>query len=107
MYDLATCEPYNRLIHGGEDNQHFIVIYQYSLEEFYSDMWKSETSFHFKKMKNKDHCFIQNYKKVIKNISTKMQLVEIFRVNNIELCIIHTYKINILKRRWKKKYYSI
>ena len=36
-----------------------------------------------------------------------MQLVEIFRENNVDLCILHTYKINILKRRWKKKYYSI
>jgi hypothetical protein len=107
MYDLATCEPYNSLVHGGENNGHFIVIYQYDLYEFYNNVWKSETSFYFKKLRNQEHIDIQNYKKVIRNISTKMQLVEIFRENNIELCIIHTYKINILKRRWKKKYYSI
>lgn len=108
MFDLATCEPYNSLLHGGNENGHFIVIYQYSLDEFYdSNLWKSETSFYFKKLRNKQHLEIQNYSKVIRTISTKMQLVEIFRENNMELCIIHTYKINILKRRWKKKYYSI
>jgi len=107
MYDLATCEPYNSSVHGGEDNGHFIVIYQYDLYEFYSNIWKSETSFYFKKLRKQEHGVIQNYKNVIRNISTKMQLVEIFRENNVELCIIHTYKINILKRRWKKKYYSM
>ena len=108
MFELATCEPYNSLLHGGEDNGHFIVIYSYDLDEFYgSNLWKSETSFYFKKLRNKEHLSIQNYKTVIRNISTKMQLVEIFRENGVELCIIHTYKINILKRRWKKKYYSI
>ena len=107
MFDLATCEPYNSLIHGGNDNGHFIVIYQYSPEEFFEYNWKTETSFYFKHIRNKQHNDIQNYKKVIQNISTKMQLVEIFRENNVELCVIHTYKINILKRRWKKKYYSL
>jgi len=108
MFELATCEPYNSLIHGGEDNGTFIVIYGYELYEFYeSNLWKSETSFYFKRIRNKQHNVIQNYSKVIRNISTKMQLVEIFRENGMEVCIIHTYKINILKRRWKKKYYSI
>jgi hypothetical protein len=107
MYTLATCEPYNSLIHGNNDNGKFIVIYEYSLDEFYSNDWKSETKYYFKRIQNMPHNHIQNYKKIIKNISTKMQLVEIFRENNVELSIIHTYKINILKRRWKKKYYSI
>ena len=108
MYDLATCEPHNSLIHGGNDIGHFLVIYEYSLDEFYSsNLWKSETTFYFKKIRNKNHGFIRNYNKVIRNISTKMQLVEIFRENDMYYCVIHTYKINILKRRWKKKYYSM
>jgi hypothetical protein len=108
MYDLATCEPHNSIIHGGNDNDHFLVIYEYSLDEFYdSNLWKSETSFYFKKIRNKPHNHIRNYAKLIRNISTKMQLVEIFRENGLYTCVLHTYKINILKRRWKKKYYCL
>ena len=107
MFQLATCEPCNSFIHGGNDKDHFIVIYEYPLDEFFENHWKSETKYYFKRIQNMPHNTIQNYKNVIKNISTKMQLVEIFRENNVDLCILHTYKINILKRRWKKKYYSI
>jgi hypothetical protein len=103
MLSLATCVPQSH-IHGcSSDN--FIVIYGYDLDEFYDNGWKSETKFYLKHVKNINHSTIRNYKKVIKKISEKMQLVEIFRVNNVDLCILHTYKINIIKRLWKKYYY--
>ena len=102
MLSLATCVPQS-YIHG-ETSDNYIVIYGYDLDEFYSNEWKAETKFYIKHVKNINHP-IRNYKKIIKNISEKMQLVEIFRVNDVDVCILHTYKINIFKRLWKK--YSI
>jgi hypothetical protein len=50
-----------------------------------------------------DHDVIRNYPVVLANCN-KINLVEIV-VDNYgrDLCIIHTYKINIIKRLWRKK----
>ena len=101
MLTLATCVPQSHSIHG-ENNDNFIIIYQYDVDEFYSNKWKSETKFYIKHIKNINHETIRNYKKVIRCISEKMQLVEIFRINGVDVCVLHTYKINILKRMWRK-----
>jgi hypothetical protein len=100
MLSLATCVPQSH-IHG-EISDNFIVIYSYDIDEFYSNEWKSETKYYIKHVKHINHNTIRNYKKIIKHISEKMQLVEIFRINDVDICILHTYKINILKRLWKK-----
>lgn len=99
MLRLATCVPHTLSIHGAQSDN-FIVIYDYELEDFYSNNWKSETKFYIKHMRGALD------KKILKN-SEKIQLVEIFRTNDIEFCVIHTYKINLLKRRWKKYYYNL
>ena len=101
MLTLATCIPQSNYIHG-ENSDNYIIIYSYEVDEFYSNEWKSETKFYIKHAKNINHDTIRNYKKIIKNISNKMQLVEIFRINGVDTCILHTYKINIFKRMWKK-----
>jgi len=103
---LATYEPFNNIIHGGVDNGKLLVIYDYSLDEFYNNIWKSELKFYKKQMNkkfgmNQNHTFLRNYNKIIKG--TKIELVEIQEVNNVLYCILHTYKINILKRKWKNR----
>ena len=41
-----------------------------------------------------------NYHKIMKKSS--IELVEISEVDNVMYCVLHTYKINILKKLWKK-----
>jgi hypothetical protein len=107
MLQLATCEPYFNQIHGGTSVNTYIVIYSYTPDEFYNNEWVDELAFYMKRIKrsitNKPHNNILNYPVVLNNCN-KMNLVEIILDNyNRELCIIHTYKINIIKRLWKKK----
>ena len=108
MLKLATCEPYSSIIHGPGPSGKFIVIYDYLPEEFYTNEWKKDTNYYIKRTLNHitrntiNHEIIRNYTHIIKN-SNKMQLVESY-IDSIgrELCIIHTYKINIIKRLWRK-----
>lgn len=107
MLQLATCEPYFNEIHGGTVVNTYIVIYSYSTDEFYNNDWIDELAFYMKKLKrqitNKEHNIIRNYPDVLQKCN-KINLVEIVTDNyGRELCIIHTYKINIIKRLWKKK----
>lgn len=102
---LATYEPYNSLIHGGEDKGELLVIYDYNLGEFYNNSWKSELKFYKKQMnyRNRNHLLLRNYHKIVKK--SNIELVEICEVNNVMYCILHTYKINILKRKWRASRY--
>jgi len=101
---LATYEPYNSAIHGGTnlDDNKLLVIYEYNLDEFYNNSWKSELKFYKKQMnlRYRNHSFLRNYKNIMKK--SNIELVEICEIDNIMYCILHTYKINILKRKWKK-----
>jgi len=101
---LATCEPYFSYVHGETDKGKYIVIYEYDLDEFYLNEWKRELSFYKKKLndkiRNHEHPLIRNYHSIVKK--SKMEIVEIVEENNVCYCILHTYKINILKRLWKK-----
>jgi hypothetical protein len=101
---LATCEPYFSYVHGESDNGKLIVIYEYTLDEFYDNQWKDELSFYKKNMLNKvkyqQHPMIRNYRNILKKF--KLELVEIIEENNVCYSILHTYKLNILKRLWKK-----
>jgi hypothetical protein len=103
-FTLATYEPYHSIIHGNTDNGKLLVIYEYNLDEFYNNSWKSELKFYKKqirqRLRNIQHPLHHNYNKIMKN--SKIELVEICQHNNIMYCVLHTYKINILKRKWKK-----
>ena len=106
-FTLATYEPHYSMIHGGIDKGELIVIYEYSLEEF-DNSWKSELKFYKKQnlslTRNREHPFLRNYHKIMKKSS--IELVEIIEVDNVMYCILHTYKINILKRKWRKYKYN-
>lgn len=103
MLQLATCEPYFSMIHGDGPIGHYIVIYSYGLDEFYSNEWVDEIKFYIKKTMS----FINKHKCINYKIDAiKMNLVEIYRDDiGRDLCILHTYKINIFKRIWKKRFY--
>jgi hypothetical protein len=103
-FTLATYEPYNSIIHGGNENGKLLVIYEYDLDEFYNNCWKSELKFYKKcqllKTRNTVHHSLRNYNKIIKK--SNIQLVKISEVDNTAYCVLHTYKINIFKRKWRK-----
>ena len=110
--ELATCEPYFDYIHSGNISDGFMVIYSYNLEEFYENVWKEELRIYMKTLfslirrHNLLHPTIQNYNIVIRHFN-KLQLVEIVTDDtNREMCILHTYKINIFKKIWKKHFYN-
>jgi hypothetical protein len=100
---LATYEPHHSMIHGGIDKGELLVIYEYNVDEFYDNTWKSELKFYKKQnlslTRNRNHSLLRNYHKIMK--SSNINLVEICEVNNIMYCVLHTYKINILKRKWR------
>jgi len=104
MLTLATYEPGFDIVHGDVDNDKYIVIYDYSTTEFYQNQWKDELKFYkrnvLKKVKYHQHPLIRNYKTILRK--TNINLVEIVEENNICYCILHTYKINLLKKLWKK-----
>jgi hypothetical protein len=107
MLQLATCEPYFNEIHGGTTVNTYMIIYSYTPDEFYNNEWIDELKFYMKNLNrqitHKEHNVIRNYPVVVKNCN-KINLVETL-VDNYgrELCILHTYKINIIKRLWRKK----
>ena len=112
MLQLATCEPYFNNIHGGDSINGFVVIYSYLIEEFYLNEWIDDLVFYltclFKKINKYDlkHDIIRNYYQVL-NKSKQIHLVEIIDVDGRDTCILHTYKMNIFKRLWKKKHYNL
>ena len=105
-FTLATYEPHNSKIHGGVDNGSLIVIYDYGLDDFYNNVWKSELKFYKKQLflKDKTHHLIRNYHNIVKK--SKIELVQIHEINDVMYCILHTYKINILKRKWRKSKFN-
>jgi len=110
MLQLATCEPFCNQIHGGSPTNSFIVVYSYEPYDFYNQSWVCELKYYMKQLrasiniKSLVHENIRNYTKVL-NKYNNMQLVEIVTdAENRELCVLHTYKLNIFKRIWKNKH---
>ena len=108
-FTLATYEPCNSFVHGGIDNGELLIMYDYTLDEFYNNSWKSELKFYRKRLlsftRNREHSLLRNYHKIIQKC--QMELVEMYEINNVMYCVLHTYKINILKRKWKNKRYQM
>jgi hypothetical protein len=109
---VATCEPYFHCIHGDTPFNGFMVIYSYSNEEFYENIWKDELKIYMKHLfslirtRNLIHNELRNYNIILRHFN-RLQLVEIIIDDrNRETCILHTYKISIFKRIWKKHFYN-
>jgi hypothetical protein len=83
-----------------------------TIEELYENIWIDELKIYMKRLyslirvNNLIHPTIRNYNIIIRHMN-KLQLVEIITDDtNRETCILHTYKINIFKRIWKKQFYN-
>ncbi len=105
--EIALAEPYFYKIHGGEHSiPHYIVIYTYSLEEFYDLYWTDDMKVAYRNIRHaahqSPHDTIRNYKYHLdKHVG--LQLVQVYRKEDRDLCILHTYKLNIFKRIWRKR----
>lgn len=105
--EIAIAEPYFCGIHGGSKSiPHYIVVYSYSLEEFYNQEWQDDYKVVLREVRQMahrlpPHDLIREYKYNL-NRHIRLNLVQIYRDSeNRELCILHTYKLNLFKRIWR------
>ncbi len=111
--EIAISEPHFHLIHGGiRSLDKFMVVYNYSLHDFYSDEWKEELGFYHYNLVKKlndfqytEHDLIRNYREGIKKKKLiNLQLVKITEdERHNQTCILYTYRLNIFKRIWRKR----
>jgi hypothetical protein len=106
--EVAITEPYFYAIHGGAVSiPHHMVVYSYSVDEFYDNVWQDEYKVSFRHIRRiahrVPHDVIRNYKYHLdKHVA--LQLVQIYQDEmNRDLCILHTYKLNLFKRIWRKR----
>ena len=106
--ELAIAEPYFYLTHGGETSiPHYMVVYSYGVDEFYDNVWQDEYKVAYRHIRQNahrlPHDLIRNYKYHLDQ-HVKLQLVQIYQdTEQRELCILHTYKLNLFKRLWRKR----
>ena len=106
--EIAITEPYFYKIHGGETSiPHHMVVYSYSLEEFYGYYWVDDMKESYRNIRHAAHHHphdtIRNYKYHLdKHVA--LNLVQIYRDEHArDLCVLHTYKLNVFKRIWRKR----
>lgn len=109
--EIVISEPHFHLIHGCiRSFDKFMTVYSYSLNEFYDNSWIEEYLFYHKHLVNKlnefhhiEHDLIRNYREGIKKRKLfSLQLAKIIEENNIQYCVLYTYRLNIFKRIWRK-----
>jgi hypothetical protein len=106
--EVAITEPYFYAIHGGSESiPHHMVVYSYDVNEFYENTWQDEYKVAYRNIRRVahqvEHDVIRNYKYHL-NKHVALQLVKIYTdENNRELCVLHTYKLNVFKRLWRKR----
>jgi hypothetical protein len=107
--EIAISEPYFHGIHGGEKSiPHYIVVYSYTIDEFFNNEWQDDYKVVLRNVRQIahrlpfQHDLIGAYKYNL-NKHVQLNLVQIYRDSeNRDLCILHTYKLNIFKRIWRK-----
>ena len=106
--EVAITEPYFYAIHGGSESiPHHMVVYSYAIDEFYNNLWADEYKVAFRNIRRLAHRIphdrIRQYKYHLDK-HVQLQLVKIYNDEyQRELCILHTYKLNIFKRIWRKR----
>ena len=103
--ELAIAEPYFYAIHGGSRSiPHYLVVYTYSLNEFYDMYWQDDLKFALRTARYAPpHDLLRTYKYFIAQ-HIQLHLVQVYRDDQgRDLCILHTYKLNIFKRIWRKR----
>jgi hypothetical protein len=105
--EIAITEPHFYGIHGGQHSiPHHMVVYSYGVDEFYDNIWQDEYKVSYRNIRRMahriPHDLIGTYKYHL-NKHVNLQLVKIYNdAENRELCVLHTYKLNIFKRLWRK-----
>jgi hypothetical protein len=112
--EISISEPHFYLTHGGNSSKDkYMVVYSYTLDEFYNLEWRDEFKFYHNSLVHKlnenhdiQHDIIRNYREGIKKKKMfQINLVKIFEDDNrVQTCILYTYRLNIFKRIWKRKY---
>ena len=109
---LALCEPHFFRIHGeSTSNGKYLCVYDYDLCQFYNDGWKDDLEFHWDNLvdvlqkKRFNHDLLRNYRKGIRTKTLlQLHLVETqTHANGSIYCVLHTYKLNLFKRMWRKR----
>ena len=108
--EIAIAEPYFYGIHGGEKSlPHYIVVYSYTPHEFFNNEWQDDYKVVLRNVRRVAHSLpfqhdlIGAYKYNL-NRHVSLQLVVSFMDSeNRQLCILHTYKLNIFKRIWRNR----
>lgn len=107
--ELAIAEPHFYGIHGGASSiPHYMVLYSYDREEFYNNVWQDDYKESFRQIRSfihqtpHAHDLIRTYKyHMDKHI--RLQLVKTYQdEQGRSLCSLHTYKLNLFKRLWRK-----
>ena len=104
--ELAIAEPYFYAIHGGSHSiPHYLVVYTYSLDEFYEMYWQDDLKFALRTARHiahrHEHDLLRTYKYFIAQ-HVQLHLVQVYRDDQgHDLCILHTYKLNLFKRIWR------
>jgi hypothetical protein len=111
--EVVIAEPHFHLIHGGISSlNQFMVVYSYTLCEFYNNEWKEELEFYHRNIVNKlndfhytEHDLIRHYRELIKKKKLfQLHLAEIIEdERRNQTCILYTYRLNLFKRIWRKK----
>lgn len=111
-FNLAHCEIFNPNVHGHLDNSFtnnekemiytsYLFHFDISYEEFYNDDYIIDAE----EANRPDHPLIRNWTNSIKPYS--LQIVEKFEYRNFTLCVIKTFWIKIIQKRWKRYYNSM
>ena len=106
--EVAITEPYFYASHGGTESiPHHMVVYSYSVDEFYDNLWADEYKVAFRNIRRLAHRVshdrIRQYKYHLDK-HVNIQLVQIYQdEQRRDLCILHTYKLNLFKRIWRKR----
>jgi hypothetical protein len=90
----------------------FTLIKEYYLKEFYDNIWVDEIKMKRNKLlelihiSNYIHPLIRNYSEIVKKKMFHIHLVKKYKEieTGNEYVVLHTYKLNIFKRIWRKKH---
>jgi hypothetical protein len=108
--EIAISEPHFYGIHGGTKSiPHYMVVYSYTLDEYFNHEWQDDYKVVLRNVRQSahrlpfQHDLIRAYKYNIGS-HVSLNLVQIYRDSeNRDLCILHTYKLNIFRRIWRNR----
>ena len=105
MLKISICLPWNMYLHGScherfNPKGHYINDILLDLDEFYNE--GEELLFKFNSYYENHWIYeVGGYKRYIE---PKIELVNVYEIENYSLCIPKTFALKIFQRKWKKYY---